>query len=418
MIVERIYFYMNGKGEQIVSVSLVTSLNYARMCLVLFRRDEKKLEKIYLDHAATTPMHPFVIQEMTKMMQETFGNPSSIHGFGRIAHEKLETARHIIADSLQVNDHEIIFNSGGTEGDNTAILETAFSRKKAGNHLITTAIEHPAVLNTMKFLETKGFEVTYLPVDEKGHISLEDFEEALNEKTILVSIMFGNNEIGNLMPIKEIGERLRNHTAYFHTDAVQAYGNQPIHPNELGIDLLSVSAHKINGPKGVGFLYKKDGITLPSLLIGGEQEEKRRAGTENLAGIWGMAQAVSILTAEERQARNKKYEEFQQLILDTLDKEGITYQVNGDLKNKLPHVLNLRLPGVMNDLLLMKLDLNGLAISTGSACTAGNIEPSHVLEAMYGKETPILKESIRISFGYGNTNEEIKHFLDILLQSI
>lgn len=376
------------------------------------------MEKIYLDHAATTPIHPQVITEMTMIMQETFGNPSSIHGFGRLAHEKLETARQIIADTLQVNDHEIIFNSGGTEGDNTAILETAFSRKAEGKHLITTAIEHPAVLNAMKYLETKGFEVTYLPVDEKGNISLEDFEQALREDTILVSIMYGNNEIGNLMPIKEIGERLREHPAYFHTDAVQAYGNQTIHPKDLGIDLLSVSAHKINGPKGVGFLYKKDGVNIPAMLLGGEQEEKRRAGTENLAGIWGMAKAAELLTVEEREARSEKYAGFQQMILEELEKQGIDVQVNGDLENKLPHVLNLRLPGVVNDLLLMKLDLNGIAISTGSACTAGNIEPSHVLEAMYGKDTPILKESIRISFGYGNTKEDIQKFIQQLVGAI
>ncbi|MDT2836359.1 cysteine desulfurase family protein [Enterococcus durans] len=376
------------------------------------------MEKIYLDHAATTPMHPQVITEMTMIMQETFGNPSSIHGFGRLAHEKLETARQIIADTLQVNDHEIIFNSGGTEGDNTAILETAFSRKAEGKHLITTAIEHPAVLNAMKYLETKGFEVTYLPVDEKGNISLEDFEQVLREDTILVSIMYGNNEIGNLMPIKEIGERLREHPAYFHTDAVQAYGNQTIHPKDLGIDLLSVSAHKINGPKGVGFLYKKDGVNIPAMLLGGEQEEKRRAGTENLAGIWGMAKAAELLTIEEREARSEKYAGFQQMILEELEKQGIDVQVNGDLENKLPHVLNLRLPGVVNDLLLMKLDLNGIAISTGSACTVGNIEPSHVLEAMYGKDTPILKESIRISFGYGNTKEDIQKFIQQLVGAI
>lgn len=376
------------------------------------------MEKIYLDHAATTPMHPQVITEMTTIMQETFGNPSSIHGFGRLAHEKLEIARQIIADSLQVNAHEIIFNSGGTEGDNTAILETAFSRKAEGKHLITTAIEHPAVLNSMKYLETKGFEVTYLPVDEKGNISLADFEQALREDTILVSIMYGNNEIGNLMPIKEIGEKLREHPAYFHTDAVQAYGNQTIHPTKLGIDLLSVSAHKINGPKGVGFLYKKDGINIPAMLLGGEQEEKRRAGTENLAGIWGMAKAAELLTDEERKARSEKYAGFQQMVLEELGKQGIDVQVNGDLENKLPHVLNLRLPGVVNELLLMKLDLNGIAISTGSACTAGNIEPSHVLEAMYGKDTPILKESIRISFGYGNTKEDVQKFIQQLVDAI
>ncbi|MBD9697091.1 cysteine desulfurase [Enterococcus faecium] len=377
-----------------------------------------EVKTIYLDHAATTPMHPQVIEAMTAIMQDTFGNPSSIHGFGRHAHEKLETARQIIADSLQAKPHEIIFNSGGTEGDNTAILETAFSRQKEGRHLITTAIEHPAVLNTMKYLETKGFDVTYLPVDEKGNLSIEEVKKALREDTILVSVMYGNNEIGNLMPIKEIGELLADHPAYFHTDAVQAYGNQTIHPEELGIDLLSISAHKINGPKGVGFLYKRDGVNIPALLLGGEQEEKRRAGTENLAGIWGMAKAVELLSSEEREARNNKYKGFQQLILDTLEANEIPYQVNGDLKNKLPHVLNLRLIGEANDLLLMKLDLNGVAISTGSACTAGNIEPSHVLEAMYGEDTPILKESIRISFGLGNTEDDIQYFLDQLVRAV
>lgn len=377
-----------------------------------------EVKTIYLDHAATTPMHPQVIEAMTAIMQETFGNPSSIHGFGRHAHEKMETARQIIADSLQAKPHEIIFNSGGTEGDNTAILETAFSRQKEGRHLITTAIEHPAVLNTMKYLETKGFDVTYLPVDEKGNLSIEEIKKALREDTILVSVMYGNNEIGNLMPIKEISELLADHPAYFHTDAVQAYGNQTIHPEELGIDLLSISAHKINGPKGVGFLYKRDGVNIPALLLGGEQEEKRRAGTENLAGIWGMAKAVELLSPEEREARNNKYQGFQQLILDTLEANEIPYQVNGDLTNKLPHVLNLRLIGEANDLLLMKLDLNGIAISTGSACTAGNIEPSHVLEAMYGEDTPILKESIRISFGLDNTEEDIHYFLDQLVRAV
>ncbi|MBE9911600.1 MULTISPECIES: cysteine desulfurase family protein [Enterococcus] len=373
---------------------------------------------IYLDHAATTPMHPLVIKEMMDIMEGTFGNPSSIHEFGRMAHEKLENARQILADSLHARPHEIIFNSGGTEGDNTAILETAFSRQNEGKHLITTVIEHPAVLNTMKYLENKGFEVTYLPVDQKGNISIADFRSALREDTILVSIMYGNNEIGNLLPIKEIGEILREHPAYFHTDAVQAYGNQTIHPQELGIDLLSISGHKINGPKGIGFLYKRDGVNIPPLLLGGEQEEKRRAGTENLAGICGLAKAVEILTLEEREARNKKYLDFQQLILDKLTENEIEYAINGDLTNKLPHVLNLRIPGIVNDLLLMKLDLQGFAISIGSACTAGNIEPSHVLEAMYGKGTPFLKESIRISFGYGNTEEEVQRFADGLVKAI
>lgn len=376
------------------------------------------METIYLDHAATSPMHPEVIATMTEVMANTFGNPSSVHSYGRQAAGKLEIAREVIGKSLGVKYHEIIFNSGGTEGDNTVIMETALGREKEGRHLITTQIEHPAVLNTMKYLETQGFEVTYLPVDRKGNISMADFEASLRPDTTLVSIMYGNNEIGNLMPIKEIGEKLKDHPAYFHTDAVQAYGNQFIRPHEMGIDFLSISAHKINGPKGVGFLYKSDDVKLQPFLHGGEQEEKRRAGTENLAGICGMAKAVELLTEEERENRRVLYAQFTQKILTTLDQAGVDYHVNGDLSNKLPHVLNLRFNGIINDLLLMKLDLKGIAISTGSACTAGNIDPSHVLEAMYGKDAPEVKESLRVSFGYGNTMEQIDYFAEQLVAAL
>lgn len=376
------------------------------------------METIYLDHAATSPMHPEVIATMTEVMANTFGNPSSVHSYGRQAAGKLEIAREVIGKSLGVKYHEIIFNSGGTEGDNTVIMETALGREKEGRHLITTQIEHPAVLNTMKYLETQGFEVTYLPVDRKGNISMADFEASLRPDTTLVSIMYGNNEIGNLMPIKEIGEKLKDHPAYFHTDAVQAYGNQFIRPHEMGIDFLSISAHKINGPKGVGFLYKSDDVKLQPFLHGGEQEEKRRAGTENLAGICGMAKAVELLTEEEREKRRVLYAQFTQKILTTLDQAGVDYHVNGDLSNKLPHVLNLRFNGIINDLLLMKLDLKGIAISTGSACTAGNIDPSHVLEAMYGKDAPEVKESLRVSFGYGNTMEQIDYFAEQLVAAL
>lgn len=376
------------------------------------------METIYLDHAATSPMHPEVIETMTEVMNETFGNPSSIHSFGRQAAGKLEMAREVIGKSLGVKYHEIIFNSGGTEGDNTVILETAFGRQNEGRHLITTQIEHPAVINSMKYLETQGFEVTYLPVDRKGRISLKDLEESLRPDTILVSIMYGNNEIGNLMPIQEIGERLKDHPAYFHTDAVQAYGNQFIRPRELGVDFLSISAHKINGPKGVGFLYKSDEVKLQPLLHGGEQEEKRRAGTENLAGVCGMAKAVELLTEAEREKRQKLYEQFTQKVLTTLDQAGVDYHVNGDLNNKLPHVLNLRFTGIVNDLLLMKLDLKGIAVSTGSACTAGTIDPSHVLEAMYGEGAIEVKESLRVSFGYGNTIEQVDYFAEQLVASL
>lgn len=376
------------------------------------------MESIYLDHAATTPAHPAVIEVVTDEMSQTFGNPSSIHHFGRQAHRKLEDVRQIIARSLQVKPHEIIFNSGGTEGDNTAIIETALSRKDQGRHLITTAIEHPAVLETMKYLEKLGFEVTYLPVNEKGELAVSDVKNALREDTILVSVMFGNNEIGNLLPIKEIGHLLQDHPAVFHTDAVQAYGSERILPYEFGIDLLSISAHKINGPKGVGFLFKSDEISLPSFLHGGEQEEKRRAGTENLAGIAGMGKAVELLTEEEKNKRQKKYTKYQQLILAQLDQAQIDYKINGNPENKLGHILNLWFPKVSSDLLLMHLDLKGVAISTGSACTAGTVEPSHVLEAIYGENHPAIKESVRISFGLNNDEKQIQQFSTILIETI
>lgn len=376
------------------------------------------MEPIYLDHAATTPAHPAVIEIMANEMANTFGNPSSIHTFGRQAHRKLEDIRQVIAASLEVKPHEIIFNSGGTEGDNTAIIETALSRKNQGMHLITTAIEHPAVLETMKYLEELGFEVTYLPVDTNGNLAIADLESALRDDTILVSVMYGNNEIGNLMPIKEIGELLKGHPAIFHTDAVQAYGSERILPHEMGIDLLSISAHKINGPKGVGFLFKQDAISLPSFLHGGEQEEKRRAGTENLAGIAGLGKAVELLTDSEKEKRHQRYGDFEQIILTELDKAQIDYRINGNPENKLAHILNLQFKGVASDLLLMHLDLQGVAISTGSACTAGTVDPSHVLQAMYGKNDPAIKESVRISFGLGNDDAQIRQLTSILIDII
>lgn len=372
----------------------------------------------YLDHAATTPMHPAVIEEMTKVMTESFGNPSSIHQYGRSGQAKLENARQIIADSLQVKPHEIIFNSGGTESDNTALIETALAKQTQGKHIITTAVEHPAVLNTAKYLEKIGFEVTYLPVDEKGQLAVETVKKALREDTILVSVMMANNETGNLFPITEIGELLKDHPAVFHTDAVQAYGKIAVRPDELQVDLLSTSAHKFNGPKGIGFLYKRDDVSLPVFLHGGEQEEKRRAGTQNLAAICAMAKAIELLTLEVQISNQKKYHEFSAKLLDTLTAQNVEYRINGDVGDKLSHVLNLQFPGVSNDLLLMHLDLKGFAISTGSACTAGNVEPSHVLEAMYGKDSTAINESIRVSFGYGNTSEEIDRFAQTIIDTV
>ncbi|AYW45748.1 cysteine desulfurase family protein [Tetragenococcus koreensis] len=373
---------------------------------------------VYLDHAATTPMHPAVIEEMTQVMTDSFGNPSSIHQYGRSGQAKLEDARQVIADSMQVKPHEIIFNSGGTESDNTALIETALAKQGQGKHIITTAVEHPAVLNTVKYLEQIGFEVTYLPVDEKGQLAVDKVKKALRDDTILVSVMMANNETGNLFPIAEIGELLRDHPAVFHTDAVQSYGKIAVHPNELLVDLLSVSAHKFNGPKGVGFLYKRDDISLPSFLHGGEQEEKRRAGTQNLAAICAMAKAIELLPAKIQDNNQEKYQGFSTKLLDDLAAQGIEYHLNGDTNNKLTHVLNLQFPGISNDLMLMHLDLKGFAISTGSACTAGNVEPSHVLEAMYGQGSTAINESVRISFGYGNTQEEIDLFAQTIIDIV
>lgn len=371
----------------------------------------------YFDHAATTPMHPNVIGVMTEYMKTTFGNPSSIHQYGRQAHEKLEEARQVIAASIHATPNEIIFTSGGTEGDNTAILQTARARQHLGKHLITTQVEHPAVLEAMHHLQEEGFDVTYLPVNMEGEFTAQQVQQALREDTILVSVMFANNETGNLYPIKEIGDVLREHQAYFHTDAVQAYGKYPIDVTALGIDLLSISAHKINGPKGVGFLYQKQTIVLPPLFHGGEQEAKRRAGTENLISILGMAEAVKVMREYSFEERQEQYAGFTKYLLAQLDQAAICYHVNGSM-NRLSHVVNLSFPGVANDLLLMHLDLAGFAISTGSACTAGTVHPSHVLEAMYGKDDPYISSAIRMSFGLENTQSEVERFSQILINTI
>lgn len=371
---------------------------------------------IYFDHAATTPVNPLVIQAMTEVLTQDFGNPSSIHQFGRKTYKLLTEARSAIAKSLLVKDSEIIFTSGGTESDNMAIIGTAFKKQIDGKHLITTAIEHPAVLKTMKYLKEQfGFEVTYLPVDEKGSLSVEMFKQALREDTILVSVMAANNETGNLLPIQEIGEILRDHQAIFHTDAVQAISLLEIKPKKLGIDLLSASAHKLNGPKGVGFLYKSANLPFMPFFHGGEQEGRFRAGTENLASIVGLKKAIEILNQDERKQRFKKYQTLQDLLFRRLDEAKVRYHLNGDLNNKLPNILNLHLEKVASNLALMKLDLKGFAISIGSACTAGNISDSHVLAAMYGKDHPALKQSIRISFGEGNTKEQVEKLADELI---
>lgn len=365
------------------------------------------MQHIYLDHAATSPMHPDVVESMLPFMTEAFGNPSSIHFFGRKSRHAVDEARQTIAGTINAKPNEIVFTSGGTEADNLAIIGTAIKMQGKGKHIITSAIEHHAVLHTCEHLEKQGFTVTYLPVNEAGLVSVKDVEAALTPETILVTIMFGNNEVGAIQPIKEIGELLQDHQAVFHTDAVQAYGLVDIDVNQYKIDLLSVSAHKINGPKGTGFLFMREGRKLAPLLFGGEQEKKRRAGTENVAGIVGL-QTAAQLAKKTMSEKNALYQDFKQAFVSVLKEQNISFEVNGDLANSLPHVLNIYFPGTNVESMLVNLDLAGIAASSGSACTAGSIDPSHVLVAMFGKDSDRIASSIRFSFGIGNTIEDIK----------
>lgn len=340
-------------------------------------------------------------------MNSEFGNPSSIHSFGRGARYIIDEARAEIAQSIGAKPNEIIFTSGGTEADNHAIFGVAYSYQHLGKHIITTQIEHHAVLHTCEQLEKQGFEVTYLPVDSEGRISIADFENALRDDTILVTIMFGNNEIGTIQPIKEIGEILASHPAKFHSDAVQAFGLEKIDVNELGMDLMSVSAHKINGPKGIGFLYANKDVKLASRLFGGEQERKRRAGTENVPSIAGFLEAVRI-SQQEMDKKKEQYEQFKSAFMKVLSDQRVEYKRNGSLDYSLPHVLNLSFPGTNVEAMLVNLDIAGIAASSGSACTAGSIDPSHVLVAMFGKDDERIQNSIRFSFGLFNTLDQIE----------
>lgn len=376
------------------------------------------MKHIYLDNAATTPMAPEVIATMTEQMQADFGNASSTHYFGRQAHTVLDTSRHTLAQSIHAKDNELILTSGATESNNTAILQTAKLRAKEGKRIITTAIEHHSVLKPMAYLETQGFDVIYLPVNEQGVIDLTDLKAALTPETILVSIMMGNNEVGSHMPIHEIGELVRDSNAWFHTDATQTYGLLDIDVQADNIDLLAVSAHKINGPKQIGFLYGNDAIHLPSFVLGGEQEKKRRAGTENVPAVAGFAKAVELLAPAVKADLQARYAGFKQQLLADLKANDIDFALNAEGADQVGHVVNLWIKGVSTYVLQMNLDLAGFAISGGSACTAGDLEPSHVLIAMYGEDSPRVAESIRISFGHETSSEDVAAFAEALTKIV
>lgn len=370
---------------------------------------------IYLDHAATTPMAPEAIEVMTNALTENYGNASSVHTLGKKNRVLIDYARQTMAKSIGADPREMIITSGGTESDNMALIKTAEAYADKGRHIITTTVEHPAVLNPLRYLESKGFDVTYLPVDEKGRITVEQVQEAIRPDTILVSIMYGNNEVGTIMPIQEIGALLAasDHEIIFHTDAVQAYGAVEIDVSELQVDLLSTSAHKMNGPKGMGFLYVRDGLKIPSMLLGGAQENARRAGTENIPAILAFEKAIELNMARQDK-NNAHYQMLKQTFIEGLTEVDVDFTVNGDTEKSLPHILSVNIPAMRSDMLLIQMDLHGIAMSAGSACSAGAIEPSHVLVAMFGEEAEEIEHTVRFSFGASNTVEEIREVVAIL----
>ncbi|KGP71131.1 cysteine desulfurase family protein [Pontibacillus yanchengensis] len=364
------------------------------------------MNPIYFDHAATAPISNEVVEAMVPVMQDVYGNPSSVHSFGRKARKILDDARNVLATSIGAQEKDIIFTSGGTEADNLAVMGAAKGNQHLGKHIITTAIEHHAVLHPAEQLEVEGFEVTYLPVNEAGLISIDDLKAELREDTILVSVMYVNNETGSIQPIAEIGATLAEHQALFHTDAVQAYGALPLQVDALNVDLLTLSAHKINGPKGIGALYAKDGVSLHPQQHGGEQERKRRPGTENTAAAHGFAKAVELMK-ENQKERLQTHKRYKKLFLDTLKEEEIDFAINGGRIN-VPTIVNLHFPGLNVETLLTNFDLDGIAASSGSACTAGSVEPSHVLRAMFGEGDERITSSVRFSFGLANTEENVQ----------
>ena len=353
------------------------------------------MKRVYLDNAATTRLLPEVLEEMVPYMTELYGNPSSPHDFGQKAASGLSKARQQVADAINADPSEIIFMSGGSEADNTAIRGVAERYAKKGRHIITTAVEHHAVLHTCQMLEKNGYEVTYLPVDEYGMVTVDQVREAMRPDTVLVTVMFANNEVGTIMPIAEIGALCHEKGVYFHTDAVQAVGHLPIDVKAMHIDMLSMSAHKFHGPKGVGALYVRRGIVLPPLIYGGAQERNRRAGTENVPGIVGMGKAIEMaLDGLDEKAERMKA--LRDRLIRELPERIPEIKLNGHPTVRLPNNVNFSIKYIEGESILLMLDLNGIAASSGSACTSGSLDPSHVLLAM-GLTHEIARRPKRIS---------------------
>ena len=369
------------------------------------------MPRVYLDHAATTPVHPEVIAAMLPHFHNSFGNPSSIHSFGRESRQAVDDAREKVAKILGASAREIFFTSGGTEADNIAIQGVALAKKGQGRHIITSQIEHHAVLDTCKYLETQGFAVTYLPVDEYGRVRIEDVKAAFRPDTILITIMHANNEVGTIQPIREISAIAREHKVTFHTDAVQTVGSIPVNVDDLGVDMLTLSAHKFYGPKGVGVLYIRKGTKLKPLYHGGGQERKFRPGTENHVGIIGLAKALEIATADMDTKQAEIMALRDKLMAGLLDIPEV--KPNGHPTERLPGNVNISIRYVEGESLILSLDMQGVAVSSGSACTSGSLDPSHVLLAM-GLSHGEAHGSLRLTLGRDNTPADIDYVLSAL----
>mgnify|MGYP000549156670 CR=1 FL=1 len=369
---------------------------------------EKKL--IYMDNAATTPVKPEVLDAMLPYFTEKFGNPSSIYSISSENKKAITDAREVIAKTINTTPENIYFTAGGSESDNWALKATADAYASKGKHIITTKIEHHAILHTCEYLETKGFEITYLDVDENGLVKLDELTAAIRPDTILISVMFANNEIGTIEPIAEIGKIAHEHGVLFHTDAVQAYTQVPIDVEAMNIDMMSTSGHKINGPKGIGFLYIRKGVKIKSFIHGGAQERHRRAGTENVTGIIGLAKAAEIATAnmKERTAEEIKVRDH---LIERIEKEIPYAKLNGDRVKRLPNNVNFSFQFVEGESMLILLDSKGICASSGSACTSGSLDPSHVLLAI-GLPHEIAHGSLRLTLSEETTKEEIDHTVD------
>ncbi|MFQ5866882.1 MAG: cysteine desulfurase NifS [bacterium] len=371
------------------------------------------MKRIYLDHAATTPVHPEVTEAMAPYFSKDFGNPSTLYSYGREAKGALEETRAKVARVIGAKEpEEIVFTSGGTEADNFALCGVAWANQGKGNHIITTSIEHHAVINVCKFLEKRGFKVTYLAVDRNGLVDPLEVKRAITDRTILVSVMHANNEIGTVEPIEEIAEIAKEKGVYFHTDAVQTVGHLPIDVDKFKVDLLAMSAHKLYGPKGVGALYIKRGTKIVPFLYGGEQESKRRASTENVAGIVGFGEACS-LAQKDMANEEKRLAYLRDKLIEGILKRIENSRLNGHPKKRLPGNVNVSVEGIEGESMLLQLDLAGVCASSGSACTSSILEPSHVLTAI-GISPEVAHSSLRFTLGKENTEEDINYVLKVL----